>query len=132
MLFSKDFLFLLFCYIGISFASSEHRKRHIKRLKETITQPLSKCSEKNIEINKEEFYVDLTLVDSSDIEEEHSNSDRTFLIENKFKKRKNIRLNEIIKQDDKAVFIRGVGGTGKTTLLEMYTLRWAKKSLEGI
>ena len=53
------------------------------------------------------------------------------MIEKKFEERGSIQLNEIIKEDDEAVYIRGVGGTGKTTLLEMFTLRWAKKSLGG-
>ena len=52
-------------------------------------------------------------------------------MEKKFEKRGNIKLNEIIKEGDETVYIRGVGGTGKTMLLEMFTLRWAKKCFGG-
>ena len=96
-----------------------------------INQPLSKANDENIKINREDFYVDLTVLSSSEVAKELNNSDRNYLIEKKFEKRESIHLNEIIKKDDEAVYIRGVGGTGKTTLLEMFTLRWAKKSLGG-
>ena len=72
------------------------------------------------------------MLSNSEVAKELNNSDRNYLIEKKLEKRGTIHLNEIIKQDDEAVYIRGVGGTGKTTLLEMFTLRWAKKCLEGI
>ena len=96
-----------------------------------VNQPLSKSSEENVKINREDFYVDLTVLDSSEVEKELNASDRDYLMEKKFEERGSIQLNEIIKQGDEAVYIRGVGGTGKTTLLEMFTLRWAKKSLGG-
>ena len=96
-----------------------------------INQSLSKCNDENIKINREDFYVDLTVLESSEVEKELNSSDREYLIEKKFEERGSIQLNEIIKEDDEAVYIRGVGGTGKTTLLETFTLRWAKKSLGG-
>ena len=125
-----DFL-TLFC-IGISLASSKLRDRYIDDLvKVMINQPLSKCNDENIKINREDFYVDLTVLDSTAVEEELNGSDREYLIKKRFEERGSIQLNEIIKEDDEAVYIRGVGGTGKTTLLETFTLRWAKKSLGG-
>ena len=96
-----------------------------------INQPLAKSGDENIKINREDFYVDLTVLDSSEVEKELNDSDRDYLMEKKFEERGSIQLNEIIKQGDEAVYIRGVGGTGKTTLLEMFTLRWAKKCLGG-
>ena len=96
-----------------------------------INQSLSKCNDENIKINREDLYVDLTVLESSEVEKELNSSDREYLIEKKFEERGSIQLNEIIKEDDEAVYIRGVGGTGKTTLLETFTLRWAKKSLGG-
>ena len=127
---NRIFLFNLF--LGISLASSKLRKRYIDDLvKIMINQPLSKCDNENIKINREDFHVDLTVLDSSEVEKEFSSSDRDYLIEKKFEERGNIKPNEIIKEGDEAVYIRGVGGTGKTTLLEMFTLRWAKKSFEG-
>ena len=95
-----------------------------------INRPLSKCCEENIELSREDSYVDLTVLNSSEVEKEFNRSDREYLIEKKFEERGTIKLNEIIKQDDEAVYIRGVGGIGKTTLLEMFTLRWAKKSFK--
>ena len=80
-----------------------------------INQPLSKCNDENIKINREDFYVDLTVLDSTEVEKELNGSDRDYLIEKKFEERESIQLNEIIKEDDEAVYIRGVGGTGKTT-----------------
>ena len=120
------------CFSGISLASSKLRDHHIDDFVEVlINQPLSKSSNENIKVNREDFYVDLQVLDSSEVEKEFSSSDRDHLMEKKFEKRGNIKLNEIIKKRDEAVYIRGVGGTGKTTLLEMFTLRWAKKCFRG-
>ena len=118
--------------LGISLAASKLRNRYIDDLVEVmINQPLSKYDNENIEVNREDFYVDLTVLESSEAEKELGGSDREYLMEKKFEERESIQLNEIIQPDDKAVYIRGVGGTGKTTLLEMFTLRWAKKCLGG-
>ena len=70
-----------------------------------INQPLSKCNDKNIKINREDFYVDLTVLDSTAVEEELNGSDREYLIEKKFEERGSIQLNEILKEDDEAVYI---------------------------
>lgn len=136
----KDFLILfsLFCCTGIKVASTNLRNRIIDDLAtKMFNQPLSKCSEENIKINREDFYVDLTVLDSAELENEKepSNSDWKTMKEKRLKKgkeNKSIQLNKIIKQEDESVFIRGVGGTEKTTLLEMYTLRWAKNHQKGI
>ena len=80
--------------------------------------------------NREEIYVDLTVVKSSVVNEEQlTNSDRDTLINNNLNEYESIRMEEIIQQGDESVYIRGVGGTGKTTMLEMYALAWAKKRL---
>ena len=126
------FLFLFFCK-GISLASSKLRDRYKNELKDKIIdQPLSIDNKENVKINREDFYVDLAVVKSTVVDEELNNSDRNYLIEKRFEEQESIQLNEIIQKGDEIVYIRGVGGTGKTTLLEMFTLRWAMKSLEGI
>ena len=126
-------ILIIFVCKGISLASSKLRDRYKNELKDkVIDQPLSFDNKENIKINREDFYVELAMVDSSEVDKEINNSDRNHLIENKFKERQSIQLNEIIQKGDETVYIRGVGGTGKTTLLEMFTLRWAMKSLEGI
>ena len=80
--------------------------------------------------SREEIYVDLTVVNSSVVNDEHlTNSDRDTLINNNLKEYESIRMEEIIQQGDESVYIRGVGGTGKTTMLEMFSLRWAKNRL---
>ena len=120
-------------FLGIELASSKLRCRYIDDLLEIlINQPFSKGREENIKLNREDFYVDLTVLDSSEIDKEFSSSDREYLIGKKFEKRGSIELNKIIQRGDEAVYIRGVGGTGKTTLLEMFTLRWAKNSIGGM
>ena len=96
-----------------------------------VNQPLSKGDNENIKMNREDFYVDLTVLDSFEIEKEISSPDRDHLTEKQIEENESIQLNEIIKEGDEAVYIRGVGGTGKTTLLEMFTLRWAKKCVGG-
>ena len=40
-----------------------------------------------------------------------------------------INLDEIIRPDDEMVFVRGVAGSGKTTMVDMITLKWAKREL---
>ena len=125
-------MFLFFCK-GISLASSKLRDRYKNELKDKIIdQPLSIDNKENVKINREDFYVDLAVVESTVVDKELNNSDRNYLIEKRFEEQESIQLNEIIQKGDETVYIRGVGGTGKTTLLEMFTLRWAMKSLEGI
>ena len=117
---------------GISLASTKLRNRYIDDFVEVmINQPLSKYGEDNIKIDREDFYVNLKMLDSSEVGKEFNSSDRDYLMEKKFEERENIKLDEIIKKGDEAVYIRGEGGTGKTTLLEMFTLRWANNRLEG-
>ena len=97
-----------------------------------MVNQISKGDNENMKMNRDDFYVDVTVLDSSVVEKEFSRSDRDYLMEEKiYEERRRIQLNEIIKEGDEAVYIRGVGGTGKTTLLEMFTLRWAQKYLGG-
>ena len=97
-----------------------------------MVNQISKGDNENMKMNRDDFYVDVTVLDSSVVEKEFSRSDRDYLMEEKiYEERRRIQLNEIIKEGDEAVYIRGVGGTGKTTLLEMFTLRWAQKCLGG-
>ena len=120
-------------FTGIKLASSKLRRHYIDDLLEVlIHQPLSNDGEENSKLDREDFYVDLMVLDSSVVDKEFSSSDREYLISKKFEKQESIELNKIIQRNDEAVYIRGVGGTGKTTLLEMYALRWAKKCLGDI
>ena len=97
-----------------------------------MVNQISKGDNENMKMNRDDFYVDVTVLDSSVVEKEFSRSDRDYLMEEKiYEERRRIQLNETIKEGDESVFIRGVGGTGKTTLLEMFTLRWAQKCLGG-
>ena len=72
---------------------------------------------------------------SSSVEEELNNSDRDALIayQNNVSSMPNetqcISLNEILQPNDEMVFVRGVAGSGKTTMIDMLALKWAKCEL---
>ena len=101
-------------------------------------QPLSSESPEfeNKSYLREENYIDLVVLPSSCVNKELNNSDREALIDyqNELSSMQPgeiqcINLDEIIQQADEMVFVRGVAGSGKTTMVDMVALKWAKREL---
>ena len=128
-MFRSSITFILF--LALWLASSKLRQHYISNADVVIEQPLSRRGGDDTNIfNREEIYVDLTVLNSSVVNDEQlTNSDRETLINNKLNEYESIQMEDIIQQGDESVYIRGVGGTGKTTILELFSLRWAKKYL---
>ncbi|XP_066923559.1 nucleotide-binding oligomerization domain-containing protein 2-like [Clytia hemisphaerica] len=71
------------------------------------------------------------VVPSTVVDREWSNSDRAALMEqeNFPKPTMHITIDQVLLPEDELVFLRGIGGIGKTSLLDMLTLKWAKDEI---
>ncbi|XP_066920142.1 uncharacterized protein [Clytia hemisphaerica] len=77
----------------------------------------------------ENLYTELAVLKATEVEKEINNSDRKALMEQRLLQKESIELHDLFQKEDEAVFVRAVGGMGKTTMLEMYTQKWAKRQL---
>uniref|UniRef100_A0A7M5XI15 NACHT domain-containing protein n=2 Tax=Clytia hemisphaerica TaxID=252671 RepID=A0A7M5XI15_9CNID len=118
---------------GLKTTSDRLRKHYDNELEDCLVeQPLSPYTEDTTSAKREDVYIDLVVLPSADVDKEWSNSDRAALIEQqKYQKREKSTkdINQILPSDNEAVFVRGVAGIGKTTLLDMFTYKWAKREL---
>ena len=99
-----------------------------------VEQPLSSTETDSQCFAREELYIDLIVLPSVDVDEEWTNSDRETLVKHRFIRKEGTRkaVDQLITPDDDTVFIRGVAGIGKSTLIDMYTFMWAKKDLQSL
>ena len=122
--------FLHVFIIDIELASSKLRCRFAEDvISSLVNEPL--VSDQN-EVNyhyDENLYTDLAVLKATEVESETNNSDRLTLLEQKLSEKKSIKMKDLLQKNDEAVFIRAVGGMGKTTMLEMYARKWAKKTI---
>lgn len=81
-------------------------------------------------VSREKNYIELAVLEASNVDMELSNSDRESLMEQRHLKLNSIDFDDILHDNDEMVFIRGVAGIGKSTLINMYTLKWAKGELD--
>ena len=56
-------------------------------------------------------------------------SDRQTFMKQQYLDMRHLDLEEIVEAGDHRVFVRGIAGIGKSTLLDMLTFRWARKKL---
>ena len=75
------------------------------------------------------MYIDLAVLQASFIDKEVNNSDRDALLKLNYLNRTSLSIDDLFQANDQLVFVRGVAGIGKSTLLTMYTLKWAKGEL---
>ncbi|XP_066926433.1 uncharacterized protein [Clytia hemisphaerica] len=118
---------------GLRAASNNLRQYYVKQLKDYhLDQPLSPYTEDTVNVKREDVYIDLVVLPSSTVDKEWSNSDRAALKEQqKIPKAACTKdIDQILPSDDEAVYVRGVGGIGKTTLLDMFTYKWAKAEID--
>jgi len=114
-------------------ASIKLRDHYIAELIECLVeQPLSKCKTTTHYVSREEQYIDLAVLEAEIIDNDWHNSDRQSMIKQKHLKLSSIDINKLFQSDDELVFIRGVAGIGKSTLIDMYTLKWAKGELKEV
>ena len=99
-------------------------------------EPFSSSPEfENRSYLREDNYIDLVVLPSSQTQQELTNSDRDALINylNKVSSQQThcIDIAEVLQRNDEIVFVQGVAGAGKTTMVDMMTFKWAKKELAG-
>ena len=83
---------------------------------------------------REDVYIDLVMLPSTAVDREWSNSDRAALMEqeNLPKTTTHKAIDKVLLPQDELVFIRGIGGIGKTSLLDMLTFKWAKGEVNNL
>ena len=93
-----------------------------------IEKPLSETDGETDYRMREDVYIDLVVLPSTDVDKEWSNSDRAALMEQESlpKTTAHKSIEKVLLPPDELVFIRGIGGIGKTSLLDMFTFKWAK------
>ncbi|XP_066926046.1 uncharacterized protein [Clytia hemisphaerica] len=93
-----------------------------------IEKPLSETDGETDYVMREDVFIDLVVLPSTIVDKEWSNSDRAALMEHENLPKTTIHksINQVLLPNDELVFIRGIGGIGKTSLLDMLTYKWAK------
>ncbi|XP_066917867.1 uncharacterized protein [Clytia hemisphaerica] len=118
---------------GRKAASDGLRRHYVNDLIHCLVeQPLSQADEDTNSVLREDVFIDLVVLPSSTFDKKWSNPDRAALMEQQYipKTSPKRAVNNIFSQKDELVFVRGIGGIGKTTLLEMLTYKWAKGELD--
>ena len=121
----------MYNFAGIQNASIKLRQHYIKELINCLVeQPLSSSSaQSSYYMPRKDVYIELAVLQASFIDSEVNNSDRDALLKLNYLDRTSLSIDDLFQDEDQLVFIRGVAGIGKSTLLTMYTLKWAKGEL---
>ena len=122
----------MYDFVGIRNASIKLRQYYIKELINCLVeQPLSSSSDQSsYYMPRKDVYIELAVLQASFIDSEVNNSDRDALLKLNYLNRTSLSIDDLFQDEDQLVFIRGVAGIGKSTLLTMYTLKWAKGELD--
>ena len=91
-----------------------------------LEQPLSSTNVGNNSLSREEAYIDLAVISGASVDREWSNSDRETLMQQKYLEFESIKMKDVLSENDNLVIVRGVAGVGKSTYIQMMTLKWAK------
>ena len=81
---------------------------------------------------REDIYVELIVLPSTEMDREWNNSDRdTLLKQSNISSLKTHRdVDQVFSVEDELVYLRGVAGIGKSTLCDMFCFKWAKGELK--
>ena len=95
-----------------------------------IDQPLNPNRAGGINcMSREQGYVDLAVLSGEQADAEWQNSDREAIMEMKHLQLESIGIDDICQPTDQLVIVRGVAGTGKSTMIQRYLLKWAKDEI---
>ena len=78
--------------------------------------------------NREQCFVSLATVHSKDINQNESLSDHEFNLRT-IQPTKSIEIEDIVDKDDRITLVRGIGGIGKSSLVEYLTFQWSNGNL---
>ena len=85
-------------------------------------EPMKKCK-------RDEFFVDVSLIESAEVDKDWIQSDRQHHLRTFEKIKQNITYEELLSSTDRFFLLRGIAGIGKTSLLDCLTLKWASREL---
>jgi len=125
---------VFFMIVGIQVASMKLHEHYLREMIQCLVdEPLAGPNESNHLVAREDMYIDLAVLDASLVDEEFTKSDRESLLQlrKSLLVKSSISLEDIFQPDDDLVLVRGVGGIGKSSLIDLYTLKWAKSELGG-
>ena len=74
---------------------------------------------------REEFFVDVALIGSREVDKDWIQSDRECHLRTFEKIKQNITYKELLTADDRFLLLRGIAGIGKTCLLDYLMFQWA-------
>ena len=118
---------LIIFFVGLENASIKLRQHYQAELINCLVeQPFATDDRALQPIPREEEYISLAVIDASMVDKEWNNSDRDALLEQRYLKLRSTDIDHIVQREDQIVIVRGVAGIGKTTLIDMFTLKWAK------
>ncbi|XP_066917259.1 uncharacterized protein [Clytia hemisphaerica] len=116
---------------GLYEASRLLKHKTIKKLIDwLVKEPFSLSSSNTCYVPREEKFVNLTILNSTEYEKKFSNSDCEILRNQRLKTKDGMKIVDLFQKNDDIVVARGVAGCGKTSLVEMYNLKWAKGELD--
>ena len=85
-------------------------------------EPRKKCK-------RDEFFVDISLVKSAEVDKDWIQSDREHHLRTFEKIKQNVTYEELLTSNDRFCLLRGIAGIGKTSLLDCLMLKWASGKL---
>ncbi|XP_057311094.1 uncharacterized protein LOC130648960 [Hydractinia symbiolongicarpus] len=117
--------------LGIKNASIKLKSLYVTRLMKLLIAQVELTTGRisHEERPREDAYVDLAIIDASEIDEEWKQSDRKYHLKTAYLFKANVKLKDLFAVSDKFVITRGVAGIGKTTMTDTFVLKWAKKEL---
>lgn len=117
--------------LGIKNASIKLKSLYVTRLMKLLIAQVELTTGRisHEERPREDAYVDLAIIDASEIDEEWKQSDRKHHLKTAYLFKANVKLKDLFAASDKFVITRGVAGIGKTTMTDTFVLKWAKKEL---
>ena len=108
-------------------ASNKLKQHFIEELIDwIIEQPLDPDGAGDSCFSREDGYIDLAVISSEEANKEWHNSDREAIMDLRYLQLESIHIDDIWKPSDQLVFVRGVAGIGKSTLINRYVLKWAR------
>ena len=94
-----------------------------------IEQPFNPDGSGENCVSREDGYIDLAVLSSDEANKEWLDSDRETIMNMRYLQLESIHINDIWKPSDELVFVRGVAGIGKSTLINRYVLKWARREI---
>ena len=78
---------------------------------------------------RDKFFVDVSLVESANVDKDWRQSDREYHMRTFEKIKQNITYEELLTSNDRFFLLRGIAGIGKTSLLDCLMFKWASGEL---